>query len=184
MSVTTAAATREKSLCGFLALLLAVCRFDDEIAMSYSMENYKAIPMSFKWNDELNTGISNIDIQHKQLFTRFNALLQACNTAQEKDAVGNYLNFLHEYIIFHFEAEEREMINHKYPRCDEHKAEHETFKKQINQLYEGYTTHGVNMQVFVMTIRTSGEWLVNHILKTDKVMAEYLRNEVGTGSGA
>jgi hemerythrin len=140
--------------------------------------------MSFEWNDDLNTGISNIDSQHKELFARFNELLQACNTAQEKDAVGNYLNFLRDYAIFHFTAEEGEMTNRKYSRYPEHKAEHEIFKKQINQLYEGYTTHGVNMQVFVMTIRTSGEWLVNHIRKTDTAMAEYLRNEVGPASSA
>ncbi len=134
--------------------------------------------MSFEWNDDLNTGINHIDSQHKELFARFNALLQACNTAQEKDAVGNYLNFLHEYTTFHFAAEEQEMTNRKYPRYSEHKAEHEIFKRKIDQLYEGYTTHGANMQAFVMTIRSSGEWLVNHIRKTDKAKAGFLQRGV------
>ena len=140
--------------------------------------------MSFEWNDNLNTGINDIDSQHEELFARFNKLLQACNTAQEKDEVGIYLNFLRDYAIFHFTAEEQAMANRQYSHYTEHKAEHELFKKQINQLYEGYMTHGVNMQVFVMTIRTSGDWLVNHIHKTDKDMAEYLRKDIGLDSGA
>ncbi len=140
--------------------------------------------MSFEWNDDLNTGISQIDSQHKELFARYNVLLQACNTTHESDAVGNYLNFLLGYTIFHFEAEEREMTDRKYPRFAEHKIEHDIFKKQINQIHEGYTTHGVNMQVFVMTIRSSGEWLVNHILKADKAMAAYFQRGVVPNSGA
>ncbi len=139
--------------------------------------------MSFEWNDDLNTGFSQIDSQHKELFARYNALLQACSTTQETDAIGNYLNFLLEYTIFHFEAEEQEMTNRKYPRFAEHKVEHEIFKRQINQIYEGYKVHGVNMQVFVMTIRSSGEWLVNHILQTDKTMAAYFQRGVMPNSG-
>jgi len=139
--------------------------------------------MSFEWNDDLNTGVSQIDSQHKELLSRFNTLIQASNTIQEAEAVGNYLNFLLEYTIFHFEAEERAMTDRKYPRFAAHKVEHEIFKRQINQLYEGYTKHGVNMQVFVMTIRSSGEWLVNHIRKTDKAMAEYLQRGVMPNPG-
>jgi hemerythrin len=140
--------------------------------------------MSFEWNDDLNTGVSQIDSQHKELFARYNALLQACNTTQETEAVVNYLNFLLEYTIFHFEAEEREMTDRKYPRFAEHKVEHEIFKRQINQLYEGYTIHDVSMQVFVMTIRSLGEWLGNHSRKTDKAMAAYPQHGVVPNSGA
>lgn len=133
--------------------------------------------MSFEWHDDLYTGVSSIDSQHKEILARFNALLQACNTTGEKDEIGGYLKFVHEYILYHF-AEEREMSAHKYPLLAEHKAEHEMFKIRINQLYEGYMLHGVSMQVFVMTIRSSGDWLVNHIYKTDKIMAGYLLHGV------
>jgi|SRR5208337_2143034 len=133
--------------------------------------------MSFEWNDDLITGIADIDSQHKELFARLNRLLQECRSFSDKNAIGAYLGFLREYVVFHFAAEEREMTTHHYPGLAAHEAEHELFRQKVSHLADNFATHGADIQVFVMTIRSSGEWLVNHISETDKALAAFLKKQ-------
>ena len=133
--------------------------------------------MTYVWNDDLITGIADIDSQHKELFARLNTLLQECNNFHDKNAIGTYLNFLREYVVYHFAAEEREMAKYTYAGLPEHEAEHEVFRQKINFLAENFMRHGADMQVFVMTIRSSSEWLVNHISKVDKALAAFLKRQ-------
>lgn len=130
--------------------------------------------MSFSWNNDLITGIEDVDTQHKELFARINALLTSCDKASGRDEVRGYIEYLREYIAYHFAAEEREMTTYKYPGLAAHEAEHEHFKKQVNQLYREYTEQGTSEQILRTTVWSSGEWFVNHILKTDKAMAAFL----------
>jgi hemerythrin len=131
--------------------------------------------MFFEWNEELITGITDIDSQHKELFAQINRLLQECNHAGDRNAIGKYLGFLREYVAIHFSAEEREMNSQHYPGRAEHMAEHELFKQKLNHLCDSYSAQGANIQVVVMTIRASGDWLVSHINKTDKALAAFLK---------
>jgi hemerythrin len=131
--------------------------------------------MGFEWNDDLRTDIRDIDDQHKELFSRINRLLEACSRSTDRDEIGRYLNFLREYVTFHFAAEEREMTGHRYPALPGHEAEHEHFKKQVNKLHQQFSEHGWSIQVLLTTVRSSGEWLVNHIQKTDRELAAFLK---------
>jgi len=133
--------------------------------------------MSFAWTEDLSTGVADIDSQHKELISRVNALIAACNEDKDRDEIGRYLGFLHEYIAFHFAAEEREMAGRGYPGLAAHEAQHEHFKKQVNDLYQQFTAHGASIQVVLMTIHASGTWLVNHIDRTDKELAAFLKKQ-------
>ena len=127
--------------------------------------------MGYEWNDDLRTGVADVDSQHKELIRRLNSLLESCIAQKDENAIGTYLDFLREYVAFHFAAEEREMVGHQYPGLAEHVAEHESFKKRVNQLYRSHVERGESIQILVATVRSSGEWLINHIHKTDKAMA-------------
>jgi hemerythrin len=131
--------------------------------------------MGFAWNDDLRTGIRDIDDQHKELISRINGLLDACSQSTDRVEIGRYLTFLREYVAFHFAAEEREMTGHRYPGLPAHEAEHEHFKKEVNKLHQQFFEHGWSIQVLLTTIRSSGEWLLNHIQKTDREMAAFLK---------
>lgn len=130
--------------------------------------------MSFTWSEDLATGVADIDSQHKELIAKVNELLAACNEGRDRDEIGKYLDFLCEYIAFHFAAEEREMTGRQYPGLAAHEAQHEQFKTQVNDLFQQFAKHGASVQVVLMTIHASGTWLVNHIQQTDKEMARFL----------
>jgi len=131
--------------------------------------------MSFEWTDDLLTGVDDIDAQHKEIFLRINALLDALARQAGKKEVGAFLDFLEEYVAYHFAAEEREMTGHRYPGLAGHEKEHEVFKKQISALKRDFKESGASTQVVLMTVRSACEWLIGHIKKTDMAMIAFLK---------
>ncbi|MEK6743203.1 MAG: bacteriohemerythrin [Nitrospirota bacterium] len=133
--------------------------------------------MSFVWTDDLLTRVDDIDEQHKEIFVRLNALLDALARQKGKEEIGGFLDFLEEFVAYHFAAEEREMTGHKYPGLADHEKEHEEFKKRICALKRDFNESGASTQLVLMTVRSSCEWLVGHIKKTDKAMAGFLKQK-------
>jgi hemerythrin len=76
-------------------------------------------------------------------------------------------------------AEEREMTCYRYSGLASHEQEHEHFKKVVGGLKREFAEQGASISVVLMTMRSSCDWLVNHIKKTDKAMAAYLKDRTG-----
>ena len=130
--------------------------------------------MVFMWTEDLGTGVPMIDEQHQELFSRLNALLEACRQRKGREEIGQLLAFLDEYVIHHFVAEERKMAESNYPGMSTHKAEHREFVTQMLAIKKEAREHGAGIHVILMAVRASGEWLASHIRKTDKAMAAHL----------
>ncbi len=137
--------------------------------------------MKMEWTEDLSTAVTEIDNQHKELFKRVNCLIDACGEGKGRDEVGRMIGFLDDYVINHFSSEERYMLEEAYPRYEQHKQEHEDFIEQMGELRKKFHAEGGGIHVVLLTIRTAVEWLSRHIRKTDRVMAEYLRNRGGEG---
>jgi hemerythrin len=135
----------------------------------------KESDMGYEWTEDLATSIVEIDDQHKELFARFNALLDACRLQKGKEEIAEYLQFLETYVVKHFSAEEKKMKERGYPGLSAHQAEHREFMGQMDAIKKESRQYGTGINVVLMAIRTSGDWLVNHIRKTDKTMAAHLR---------
>ena len=134
--------------------------------------------MSFAWTDDLSTGVIDVDSQHKEIISRINALLEACaRKDSDREEIGKYLGFMQEFIAYHFAAEEREMTGRKYPGLLSHEEEHEQLKHQVNTLCRDFREHGASVPVVLMTMRSAGDWFLNHIQKTDKAMAAFLKRQ-------
>ena len=71
--------------------------------------------MSVTFDKSLETGNELIDQQHKELIDRVNKLLESCYMGTEKRAAIQTLNFLLDYTVFHFEAEEKLQQESGYP---------------------------------------------------------------------
>ncbi len=134
--------------------------------------------MGIEWTEDLSTNNAEIDSQHKELFRRVNALLDACGEGKGKGEVGRVIGFFEDYVITHFSAEEQLMLASSYSGYEAHKAEHIDFIDQITDLKKKFLSEGGGVNVVLLTIRTSVEWLSNHIRKTDRAMADRLRSRV------
>jgi hemerythrin len=54
------------------------------------------------WNDGLKIGVPLIDSEHKELCSRIDQLLDACNKGQGRAEIVKTVAFLEEYTIKHF----------------------------------------------------------------------------------
>jgi|SRR6185369_9910030 len=131
--------------------------------------------MAIEWNKDLETGNSNIDNQHKELFRRFDSLMDACNQRKGKEELCKVLFFLGDYVRTHFAMEEELQLKSSYPQYPAHKEQHEGFIKDLEKLDQQFKTEGATLSLVIQTNQSMVNWLINHINVKDKDLAAYLR---------
>jgi|Deesub1362A_J573_1020465.scaffolds.fasta_scaffold24008_2 hemerythrin len=133
--------------------------------------------MAIQWTEDLSTGITEIDNQHKEMFSRINEFHQACKLGKGREKVRETIKFLEEYAIMHFSTEENYMKRYNYPDYDSHKIDHQNFMKIINNIKEDFEREGAGVALVVNINHMIVEWLHKHIRRVDKALAKFLRDK-------
>lgn len=130
--------------------------------------------MYIEFDDSLITGNETIDSQHKELIEHIQKFVNSCEDNTSIDKADQMLNYLIDYIVFHFTAEEKLQEEVSYPGLKEHREKHEEFKKTLAELSgklkaEGSSEDlGEEIKVHVV------DWLFNHIKVFDRSVAEFI----------
>ncbi len=127
------------------------------------------------WNENLAIGVEQIDNQHRELFARFERLLEACHEGQGREELKRVLDFLAEYVHEHFAAEEEFMSSRGYEGLVAHQGEHEVFRGKLTDLRQIYQDKGAGMDLLITTNATVLDWIIQHVRKTDRGMARALQ---------
>ncbi len=127
------------------------------------------------WSNEYSVNIQGFDSQHKKIVDLINELHSAMREARGKDVVGKILNELTSYTVFHFAAEEKIMKEHNYPGYNSQKGEHEKLTKQVVSLVDDYKSGKTVLSQEVLQFLK--DWLINHIMGSDKKYSEYLNKK-------
>ncbi|MCG8699180.1 MAG: bacteriohemerythrin [Bacteroidales bacterium] len=132
----------------------------------------------FPWNSNLETGIKEIDNQHKKLVDLLNKL---ANTLVNNDNVEIEVAFkeLAEYASYHFEEEEGIWYNHFKDDSwfESHQFGHASFLPKIEEI-ENDKTGKPKSEIIEQIIKFLIRWLAFHIIDNDKRMVfaiEYLK---------
>jgi hemerythrin len=128
-----------------------------------------------QWDQKLSVGIAQIDMQHQKLVGMVNDMYQAMSEGKGNDALGIVLKELITYTRTHFAAEEKLMQMHGYPDLAGHKAQHDQLTKQVMDLQNDFSAGKVALSTKVAAFLK--EWLVNHIMGSDKKYAPYLQSK-------
>lgn len=124
-----------------------------------------------KWSEELfGTGIPEVDEQHKELFLRVNALLDACAKGDGGKAVASTLEFLEGYMEQHFSEEEALMEARKCSAAEENKRAHDEFRCRYVELRASLLnchTEAEMAQLILEVQETVCDWLMEHIMLVD-----------------
>ena len=131
--------------------------------------------MAVEWTEDLAIGVKVIDDQHKEIFRRVNGLLEACKAGKGRQAVGGMLDFLEDYVVEHFAAEENIQVHYDYPEYPAHKAMHVMFIRDVEKLKARLRDEGPTLMTVVETDRVVVDWLVKHIKKVDKELGNFLK---------
>lgn len=130
--------------------------------------------MYAEFTENLATGNEMIDSQHKELIQKINDLLDSCEKSSDKVVAIKTLDFLSDYTEYHFNAEEQLQKDVEYPGYDKHKAQHEEFKKTVEELHEMLVEEEGPSPAFVAKVQENViNWLYTHIQGFDRSVAEY-----------
>lgn len=134
-------------------------------------------PPQIKWAKKLESGIEEIDQQHKMFFKKIDRLLDECIAKTNKELILEDFKFLGLYIIEHFGAEEELMKKFKYPSYVEHKKKHMEIRKELENLKNQTNREGINPNLILKFSYFLVDWLMDQILVHDKKMCSFLREK-------
>jgi hemerythrin len=119
-----------------------------------------------KWTKEdYGTSVAIFDEQHQELFNRVNALNTAVS-AGERPEIGNRLDSLIEFVVKHFQDEERQMEEKGYTDLAKHQQEHASLVSTCAELQGKF--HANEAEIGADTMSFIKDWLDNHIPVIDR----------------
>jgi hemerythrin len=129
--------------------------------------------MKLEWTPALSVGLDDVDEQHRELFRRAAQVLDGIHRG-EPEELGALVEFLHQYAVVHFGAEEAAMRTARYPGYLRHKAEHDRFINDLVALSEEHDRRGGGAFMSVRASHWLTQWLRSHVSGTDAEMGRFL----------
>ena len=117
------------------------------------------------WDNALNTGIDEIDKQHKKLVDYINEL-HVCITNGDIEGAQEIYKKLLEYTIEHFSFEEKMFNDYNYPLTEGHIGSHKQFVNMLTSYKERYDQNK-DKKVLRELHGFLTNWLMSHIKKDD-----------------
>lgn len=125
----------------------------------------------FKWTDELDIGVRDMNIEHQQILKLMNRLHHLYENKAPKPELATALQDLVTYTIQHFADEEAYMQKIGYDAIETHKLLH---KNLLNKLTEFLTAvQSGQKDVSEGLFYFLKFWLTAHIRGIDKKYGEY-----------
>ena len=127
-----------------------------------------------QWESKYCIGVSFIDEQHEKLFeiaNRIYDLLKNNLVLDKYDQIVEIIQELQEYTHYHFEAEEKHMQSIGYNKFFSQKVAHNDFLEKMDSIDFTQVDNGQN-EYLVDILDFVTDWLVHHIAKEDKLIAE------------
>ncbi len=133
--------------------------------------------MGLVWTPALAIGIPEIDQQHQELFYRLSKLLEGI-VSGDRAQVSGLIEFLGQYVVAHFGAEERWMVESEFPDYEAHKAEHDRFMQDYLRYSVELDQKGPTALVGMRVNNWIADWLRNHIMVSDMALGRFLSQKL------
>lgn len=128
----------------------------------------------YEMKPEYFTGIDFIDEEHAKLFSIANEVYELLTNQfipDKYDYIMEVINALKDYTGYHFKHEEEYMNSIGYRRILSQKVEHADFIEKINS-YNSDSIDASQKETLLGLVDFLNTWLVEHIMKRDKLIAE------------
>jgi len=127
----------------------------------------------FPWNENFNTGFTEIDEQHKVFVSLINQLASSLGNESDRSLLDESFEKLADYAVYHFQSEER--IWEKFFPSDSslkiHKENHLSFLTAVKELKKEELSKPLN-EVIEDVLSFLTHWLAHHILDSDMRMSK------------
>jgi len=119
-----------------------------------------------EWREEFNTGVSEVDHEHKEIVDLINELHEAMGEDASQDEISRFLGDVFSKISSHFALEETVMRKHNYDEYDDHKSDHEKLLDDLRDIMDDAEEDtGKNYKTALA--ESVHDWFVNHFKTKD-----------------
>lgn len=127
------------------------------------------------WDESYATGLAEIDSQHRDLFALVNALGESLASGAPQEDVIRAVDRMNSYARNHFAAEEHfiGLLPAHCAHVKAHLAQHSEFRGRVVDFLYGIVNEGGEITPDVL--KYLREWLVGHVLATDRKLVAELR---------
>lgn len=131
-----------------------------------------------QWGVDFYTGLPDVDRQHEELFALVNRLHDA--RTHHAELLDQAFADLRDYVREHFAIEEAFMLEAKLDPgyCTRHKAAHVNFVMRLDEIWQSHLAG--NLSAADDLLRFLVAWLREHILHTDRAMAQDVHLRLGS----
>lgn len=123
-------------------------------------------PTKLEWNEVYSVGVEEIDNQHKKMFAVINELLEAIETNSSEEHLGNIIESLVQYKMFHFATEEKYFTEFNYEGAQEHINKHQDFNKRLKELEGKFPKYTIEFAYALVDFLE--DWLIDHLMVMDQ----------------
>ena len=117
------------------------------------------------WRKDFETGIPDVDHEHRQLIELINELPSVLNSEVEGLAALELLGDIYAQISAHFALEERLMRDRHFDEYQQHKADHDRLLDELRDLMDSYESGGwMDATSFSQRV---GDWFSIHFRTFD-----------------
>jgi hemerythrin-like metal-binding protein len=127
----------------------------------------------FTWDDKYSVGNATMDAHHQKLFDILNIIHDAARAGRGEEIIEKELKDLADYTKYHFDEEDKLMVQTGYPGLEAQRAAHKAFLQQIAD-YQKEVANGNAVFVVGSVAMTVKDWLKQHILTMDMQYEDYL----------
>jgi hemerythrin-like metal-binding protein len=123
------------------------------------------------WTKQLETGIAEIDFQHKELIDVLNAIHDNLQEHKE-DGIPQLVGQFKQLVLKHFEYEEQLMQRIEFPGFEAHKEEHKILYAKVKEFETNllrYSSLGI--------VRFLTDWLKHHVAEADGDYLAYAKEK-------
>jgi hemerythrin len=122
-------------------------------------------------------GDDTVDQQHRQLFAKYGAIMQASDAEITRDELLEMLNDIDSFARTHFATEEKILEDYSYPDLATHIDEHRQFSNTLTETRGKLAGEGTMSTILTATTRNLIRWLSKHVATTDVAAGDFIRQK-------
>lgn len=119
-----------------------------------------------EWRKEFETGVAEVDHEHRELVDLINALYAELSKNAPKETVSAFLGEVFARISAHFALEETAMRKHRYDEYADHKRDHEKLLDALRDIMDAYEQDAY-LDLSDALARSLRDWFVDHFKQRD-----------------
>ncbi|CCG40301.1 bacteriohemerythrin [Magnetospirillum molischianum] len=133
--------------------------------------------MTIDWDSSLETGVAEVDADHRNLVRLVNDLDKMLSQGVDSTRFGSVIDTLIDYAENHFRLEEEMLAQLGYPDIADHAESHVGFAHQLGAMVAGCIIDPGPASIARLRDHLH-TWLIDHILREDMRFAPFVRERL------